>query len=239
MQTLRAMPFRPRCARAHILQVSDWRPFSSVANSANPESKGNASTIPEGFKGRKSPIYVAATREHVGKTTTSLALVSGLQKRFERVGYMKPVGQKCVSVKDEEGNTCTVDKDVPVVHEHFYLDHCCLRDMSPVQIPAGYTRDYIDGMISPEEQLDSILSSYRRIDAASDVVLCEGTGHGAVGSVIDASNARVAEVLGGKMVRPSIEKIACTVVYARLTYSLTWINVNIGSGCQWWFGINL
>lgn len=41
-----------------------------------------------------SPIYVAATRQHVGKTSTSLALLSGLQKRFPRVGFMKPVGQQ-------------------------------------------------------------------------------------------------------------------------------------------------
>lgn len=35
------------------------------------------------------PVYIAATRQHVGKTSTSLALLSGLQKRFNRVGFMK------------------------------------------------------------------------------------------------------------------------------------------------------
>lgn len=39
------------------------------------------------------PIFVAATRQHVGKTTTSLAIMSGLQKRFDKVGFIKPVGQ--------------------------------------------------------------------------------------------------------------------------------------------------
>ena len=38
------------------------------------------------------PIYVAATKQHVGKTTVSLALMSGLTKRFNKVGFIKPVG---------------------------------------------------------------------------------------------------------------------------------------------------
>jgi predicted GTPase len=32
------------------------------------------------------PLYIAATRQHVGKTTVSLAVLSGLQKRFDKVG---------------------------------------------------------------------------------------------------------------------------------------------------------
>lgn len=48
------------------------------------------------------PIFVAATKQHVGKTTVSLALMSGLQKRFEKVGFLKPVGQQvscdCISM---------------------------------------------------------------------------------------------------------------------------------------------
>lgn len=44
---------------------------------------------------KKRPIYVAATEQHVGKTTTCLALISGLKKRFPHsIGYMKPVGQQ-------------------------------------------------------------------------------------------------------------------------------------------------
>ena len=32
------------------------------------------------------PLYVAATRQHVWKTTVSLAVLSGLQKRFPKIG---------------------------------------------------------------------------------------------------------------------------------------------------------
>lgn len=155
----------------------------------------------EGIEGRRPPIYVAATRQHVGKTTTSLAVMSGLMKRFEKVGFMKPVGQKCLMVRDEFGKEVEVDKDVAVVRQHFHLNHCAYHNMSPVRILPGYTKNYIDGKLSNEEQLQTILDAYRAIDDCSDVVLCEGTGHCAVGSIVGASNARVAQWLGAKMVR--------------------------------------
>jgi BioD-like phosphotransacetylase family protein len=44
------------------------------------------------------PIFVGATKQHVGKTSTSLALMSGLKKRFDKVGFIKPVGQQHVPV---------------------------------------------------------------------------------------------------------------------------------------------
>mmetsp|Transcript_11265 Transcript_11265/g.16146 ORF Transcript_11265/g.16146 Transcript_11265/m.16146 type:complete len:90 (+) Transcript_11265:69-338(+) len=47
------------------------------------------------------PIFVAATKQHVGKTTTSLALMAGLQKRFPKVGFIKPVGQQHVTVHSD------------------------------------------------------------------------------------------------------------------------------------------
>lgn len=150
-----------------------------------------------------APIYVAATRQDVGKTTTSLAIMSGLQKRFDRVGFMKPVGQKCITMTDETGCEANVDKDVAVLREHFHLDHCPIRLMNPVRIVPGYTREYVDGKHSNRKQIEDIENAYRVIGEASDIVLCEGTGHSAVGSIIGTSNARVAAALGAKMVSVS------------------------------------
>jgi hypothetical protein len=88
------------------------------------------------------PIFVAATKQHVGKTTTCLALLSGLQKRFGKVGFLKPVGQQHVEVADNQNNTLRVDKDVVLIKEHFQLNHIDYRYMSPVIIPSGYTKRY-------------------------------------------------------------------------------------------------
>ena len=51
-------------------------------------------------------LFVAATRQHVGKTTVSLALINGLKKRFDHVGFIKPVGQQHEIV----GDNIRVDK---------------------------------------------------------------------------------------------------------------------------------
>ena len=146
------------------------------------------------------PIFVAATKQHVGKTTVSLAIMSGLQKRFNKVGFLKPVGQQHVAVKDINGKELRVDKDVVLVREHFALDHVDYGDMSPVIIPAGYTKRYVDGEIDFDEQLRDVQTAMYNVAKSSDVVLVEGTGHCAVGSIVGLNNAKVASIIGADMV---------------------------------------
>jgi BioD-like phosphotransacetylase family protein len=146
-----------------------------------------------------SPVYVAATRQNVGKTSTSLALLSGLQKRFDQVGFMKPVGQQSLTV-EENGKMVDVDKDAVLVKHHFKLDHLKYQDISPVLIPKGYTRDYLDGKIRLEDQKALVNNAYKEVSSNSEIVLCEGTGHCAVGSIVHASNAQVAKWLDAKMI---------------------------------------
>ena len=72
----------------------------------------------------------------------SLAVLSGLSKRYQKIGFIKPVGQQHVAVPShkEGGKEIRVDKDVELVKEHFHLDHLDYEDMSPVLIPGGYTK---------------------------------------------------------------------------------------------------
>lgn len=150
---------------------------------------------------RPRPIFVAATKQHVGKTTTSLALMSGLQKRYAKVGFIKPVGQQHVTVYSPTlGEDIRVDKDICLLKEQFHLDHIDYRHMSPVIIPRGYTKKYIEGKINHEDQLQQIDTAFGEVDKASDVVLAEGTGHCAVGSIVNVNNAQIASRLGASMV---------------------------------------
>lgn len=147
------------------------------------------------------PIFMAATKQHVGKTSCSLAVISGLQKRFEKVGFIKPVGQQHVPVESANlGRTLRVDKDVCLIREHFQLHHIDYQYLSPVIIPKGYTKDYIDGKISDTGQMKQIFSSFEQINDVSDVMMCEGTGHCAVGSIVGLNNAKVAGLIGADMV---------------------------------------
>ena len=161
---------------------------SSVTRNGNNNNNNN-----------KSPVYIAATRQHVGKTSTSLALLSGLQKRFDQVGFMKPVGQISLQVT-ENGKVVNVDKDAVLIKEHFKLDHIQYEHTSPVLIPPGYTRNYLDGKISLRDEIHKVTDAMTAIQQSSEIVLCEGTGHCAVGSIVHASNAQVASWLGAKMI---------------------------------------
>ena len=67
------------------------------------------------------------------------------------------------------------------MREYFNLNHLDYRYMSPVIIPRGYTKSYIDGDITYQSQKESIKKSISEIRKSSDVALVEGTGHYGVG----------------------------------------------------------
>ncbi|CBJ30346.1 conserved unknown protein [Ectocarpus siliculosus] len=84
--------------------------------------------------------------------------------------------------------------------KEFFDLKCRYEDMSPVLIPAGYTRDYIDGKITAGDQLKDVHTAFQNVMDESDVVVLEGTGHTAVGSVVDLNNAQVAKALNADMI---------------------------------------
>lgn len=139
-------------------------------------------------------VMVAATQQHVGKTSTSLGLMSGLLKRFDKVGFCKPVGQKWLEYEGEK-----VDKDVPLFSHNFGLTASGSL-MSPVIVPRGFTKDYIDGKVDMEEQKKTMIESYKTLEAQNDYMVVEGTGHTGVGSIFDLNNTQVAAHLKLDMV---------------------------------------
>jgi hypothetical protein len=156
-------------------------PLDAPSSTLPPEAHDNYA---EERRRNYAPIYVAATRQHVGKTTVSLALMSGLQELFPgRVGFLKPVGQQSLTVTDIDGKQINVDKDAALIKQHFKLDKLSYKHTSPILIPPGYTRDYLDKRITSTQQTALIKEAYRIIKVGCDVVLCEGTGHVAVGSI--------------------------------------------------------
>lgn len=135
-------------------------------------------------------------------------------RRYQFIGYMKAVGQQCLRVWDEpseeggEGQYVVIDKDVKLIRDHFNLSHLQFADMSPVLIPKGYTKSYLDGEISNTDQLADIRRAYlNNVKNTSNnkgqqqsITICEGTGHVGVGSIVGANNAKVAAELGADMV---------------------------------------
>jgi phosphate acetyltransferase len=136
-------------------------------------------------------IFIAATEMDVGKTTTCLGLVSGLKKRFKNIGFLKPVGQQTVTSFGGK----QVDKDVSLFKHQFSLP-LTEELMSPVTFPRGFTRSYLDGEVVHDDLIKKIKASFEEISSKSDFTIVEGTGHSAVGSIADLSNAYVAATLG-------------------------------------------
>ena len=134
-------------------------------------------------------VYLAATGQNRGKTTISLGVLDGFQKRGLAVGFIKPVGQRTVI---EDG--VPADEDAILMRSVFGLSEP-LDQMSPVHIPRGFTRDYIEGRVV-EDLPARIRGSHAGFAADRDIVLIEGTGHAGVGAVIGLSNAVVARMLG-------------------------------------------
>lgn len=138
-------------------------------------------------------VYIGATRQNDGKTITCLGLISAFKKRIDRVGYIKPVGQRYVEVDGHK-----IDEDAVLVKQVYGLE-AAISDMSPVAIPRHFTENYIDHP-NGGDLARTIRDSYARVTAGADFVVVEGTGHTGVGSVFDMSNADVASMLGSKVV---------------------------------------
>lgn len=140
-------------------------------------------------------IFIGATGQNVGKTTLCLGILAGLQKRFPKVGFIKPVGQQHVKVSEK----IKVDKDVMLFKHHFGLS-ADWEDMSPLIVPSGFTRDFLDGIVDEKSMIDKISRSFQKISEVNPYVVVEGTGHVGVGSILNMNNAKVAAALGADMV---------------------------------------
>src|SRR5215475_311253 len=138
-------------------------------------------------------IFIAATRQNDGKTTTSLGLIAALQTHYPRVGYIKPVGQRFVEIAEQK-----IDEDT-VLMDAVYRLNCPLVDMSPIAVEPDFTRRYLQSS-NNEALVKKIQNAFDRVAWEKDFVLCEGSGHAGVGSVFDLSNAQVAKVLGAKVI---------------------------------------
>lgn len=138
-------------------------------------------------------VFIAATRQNDGKTTTSLGLLAALQNHYPRVGYIKPVGQRFVEIAEHK-----IDEDT-VLMDSVYRLNCPLVDMSPIAVEPDFTRRYLESS-NYDALVEKIQGAFDRVAWEKDFVLCEGSGHAGVGSVFDLSNARVAKILNAKVI---------------------------------------
>ena len=133
-------------------------------------------------------IFLAATGQNRGKTTVSLGLAAGILTRGNRLGFLKPVGQRFLVIDGTRA-----DEDAVLMKAVFDLPDA-LSDMSPVTLPRHFTTDFVMGRVT-DDLAAAVAAADRKVARDKDVVLVEGTGHAGVGAVIGLSNAAVAALL--------------------------------------------
>ena len=138
-------------------------------------------------------VFLAATGQNRGKTTTSLGLMAAIRDRGLRLGFLKPVGQRYLVV---EGTRA--DEDALLIRDTFALDDA-IDDMSPVTVPRRFTTDYVLGRVS-QDLGAQVREAYARVAHGKDIVVIEGTGHAGVGAVIGLSNAEAAAMLDAPVI---------------------------------------
>ncbi len=133
-------------------------------------------------------LFIAATGQNSGKTTTSLSLVHMAMKKYGKVGFIKPIGPK-----PAEHDGIIADKDAILIAKVFGME-ADLSLMSPYVLHPGDTRKVLDGEISREQILYRIAEAIDKLSRKNDFLIIEGAGHTGVGSVIGCSNARIAKL---------------------------------------------
>ncbi|MBE0596237.1 MAG: AAA family ATPase [Desulfuromonadales bacterium] len=133
-------------------------------------------------------IFVAATGQNSGKTTTSLSLLHLARQKYERIGFIKPIGPKPTTL-----DGLLMDKDACLVAQVFGLERY-KELMSPVVLVQGMTKRVLDGEISPLLLQEKIMHAIEVLDRECEFLVIEGAGHSGVGSVLGMSNAKIARL---------------------------------------------
>lgn len=158
-------------------------------------------------------IYVAATSQHVGKTTTTLGLVAALSKQGYNVGYSKPVGQKHITVNSQQ-----VDKDTVLFADLLKFD-IDPEIHSPVILGRGATKRLISDY-DPKVNWDRVTHAGTELSKRHEITIYEGTGHPGVGSVGQVSNAKVAKLLDASVIMVVEGGIGSTIDMLNMCMSL-------------------
>lgn len=128
-------------------------------------------------------LFIAGDRSQVGKSTISLGilatLVDVLGYNPKDLAYIKPVTQ------------CEAPQLVSKFCQAKGIRHC---GIGPVVFYSGFTREFLNGnTLSSEEMMSEIQTVCDEYASTSKILLVDGVGYPAVGSICNLSNAQVAQ----------------------------------------------
>lgn len=135
-------------------------------------------------------IFIAATGQNCGKTTTSLSMMHLARKKYKRVGFIKPLGPKLINYKGRD-----VDMDAALMAKVYGLDED-IELMSPIVLHPDTTRKVLAGEVTRESLMEKAKQAFEIMDEKYDFLIVEGAGHSGVGAVVGLNNAVIAQMLG-------------------------------------------
>ena len=135
-------------------------------------------------------IYITATRPGDGKTVVTLGLTARFRQTTEAIGFIKPLGKR-------PSGPSMPDPDILLMEKVCGVD-CDLSDMNPITVHTGFVEDFLRKKMT-DQLIEQVQASFDRVAEGKDLVVIEGTGHAAVGSIFGLSNAYVASTLGAKV----------------------------------------
>lgn len=159
-------------------------------------------------------LYIAATGQNCGKTTMSVSLMHLARKKYNRVGFIKPIGPKIEMFGD-----LMVDMDAALMAKAYGLEND-ISLMSPVALHKNFTKEFLAGKIEPKALEERILAAVTELEKKNDFLIIEGAGHAGVGSIIGLNNARVAHLLEAPVVIVAGSGIGSVVDSLRLNMAL-------------------
>jgi BioD-like phosphotransacetylase family protein len=159
-------------------------------------------------------IYIAATSQNCGKTTMSVSLMHLARLKYDRVGFIKPIGPKYEMYGD-----IMLDMDAILVAKTFGLEDD-IALMNPVTIHKSFTRDFLNGKSSCQELKMKIINAVEVLEKKYDFLVIEGAGHAGVGSVIGLNNACVAHILDAPVIVVTESGLGSTIDLVNLNLAL-------------------
>lgn len=159
-------------------------------------------------------VFIAATGQNCGKTTMSVSLMHLARRKYQRVGFIKPIGPKI-----EQYGDLMVDMDAVLMAKTYNLEED-IGLMSPVAVHKNFTRQVLKGEIDIRELEEKIVTAVRKLEEKYDFLIIEGAGHGGVGSVLGLNNARVAHLLDSPVLIVSDSGIGSVIDAVSLNLAL-------------------